>query len=191
MTYVPLAYVTDVQALGIDVSNVTLVQSLIDSVSAEVREAAGCPITVTESTITLSGVREQFIALPGGPVRSVSTVTLDGTAVTDYKIRDNRLWRLAGWGDVNEDVVVEYTHGFDAPPADITRLVCLMVAAGVNASATGWAGHRGVAYESIDDYRIGYQQGDAENVDPTALPERTKRALRDRFGAGAHVTGGY
>ena len=191
MSLVPLAYVSDVQALGITTTNTALVQSLIDSVSAEVREAAGCPITVTESTVTLRGVRNQFIALPGGPIRSVDTVTLDGTAVTDYKIRDNRLWRLAGWGDVDEDVVVTYTHGFDAPPADITRLVCLMVAAGVNAAADGFAGHRGVAYESIDDYRIGYQQGDAENVDPTALPERTKRALRDRFGAGVHVTGGY
>ena len=191
MSYVPLAYVTDVQALGIDVSNAALVQSLIDSVSAEVREAAGCPITVTESTIVLSGVREQFIALPGGPIRSVSTVTLDGTAVTDYKIRDNRLWRLAGWGDIDEDVVVTYTHGFDSPPADITRLVCLMVAAGVNAAADGFAGHRGLAYMSVDDYREGYQQGDAENVDPTSLPDRTRRALRERFGAGAHVTGGY
>lgn len=191
MSYVPLAYVTDVQALGIDVSNVTLVQSLIDSVSAEVRETAGCPITVTDSTITLAGVREQFLSLPGGPIRSVTTVTLDGDAVTDYKVRDNRLWRLAGWGDVDEDVVVTYTHGFDSPPADITRLVCLMVAAGVNAAAGGFAGHRGVAYERDDTYQIGYQQGQDENVDPTALPDRVKADLRRRFGGGSYVTGVY
>ena len=106
MSYVPLAYVTDVQALGIDVSNAVLVQSLIDSVSAEVREAAGCPITVTETTYTTRGVSEQYIPLPGGPLRSVSSVTLGGVAVTDYEISDGRLWRSYGWGDVSQAVVV-------------------------------------------------------------------------------------
>lgn len=191
MSHVPLARVSDVSALGITVTNTTLVQSLIDSVSAEVREVAGCPITVTESTITFRGVRNQYLALPGGPIRSVTTVTLDGTAVTDYAIDGNRLWRLGSWGDVSKPVVVTWTHGYDSPPEDITRLVCLMVAAGVNAADDGFAGHRGLTYESIDDYRAGYQQGDDENVDPAALSERTKRALRDRFGAGVHVTGSY
>lgn len=191
MTYVPLAYVTDVQALGIDVSNVTLVQSLIDSVSAEVREAAGCPITVTESTITMRGVSEQYIPLPGGPIRSVSSVTMGGEAVTDHVVSDGRLWRAGGWGNITQAVVVTYTHGYDAPPADITRKVCLHVAAGLAAAADGFAGHRGVAYERGDDYQIGYMQGDAENVDPVELTDREKVDLRNRFGGGVYVTGGY
>lgn len=191
MALAPLAYLSDLDAMGIPTTDVALAQSLIDSVSEEVRDAAGCPITVTESTITLPGVNAQFIRVPGGPIRSVTSVTLDGTAITDHKIRDGRLWRRSGWGDIDQDVTVTYLHGYNDPPADITRLVCLMVAAGLAASSDNFAGHRGVAYERGDDYQIGYMQGDGENVDPTSLPDRTRRMLQARFSGGAYVTGGY
>lgn len=157
----PLAYLSDLTTHGISTTNAALAQSLIDSVSEDVREAAGCPITLTTSVYTTGGVAEQFLPLPGGPIRSVSSVTLGGVAVTDYKIRDGRLWRSYGWGDIDVDVEVTYTHGYDAPPADITRKVCLHVAAGLAAAADNFAGHRGVAYERGDDYQIGYMQGDA------------------------------
>lgn len=187
----PLAYLSDLTTHGISTTNAALAQSLIDSVSEDVREAAGCPITVTESVYTTGGVAEQFLPLPGGPIRSVTSVTVDGVAVTDFKIRDGRLWRSGGWGDIDVDVVVEYVHGYDVPPADITRKVCLHVAAGLAAAADGFAGHRGVAYARIDDYHIGYMQGDAENVDPVELTDREKVDLRNRFGGGVYVTGGY
>jgi len=191
VAYVPLATVTDLSALGVDTTNTALVASLLDSVSSEVREAAGVPITLETATVTLPGVRGQLLTLPGGPVRSVTSVTLAGVAVTDHKLRDGRLWRLSGWGCVDDDVVVTYSHGFDTVPSDVVRLVCMLVAAGVNNAGDGFGASRGKAYESIDDYRVGYLQGDAEVIDPTALPERTRAMLRARFGGGVYVTGSF
>lgn len=185
-----LATLTDL-GVYVTVTDTALANALLAAVSSEVREAAGVPITRATSTVTLAGTSEQFLDLPGWPVRTVETVTLDGVAVTDYKIRDARLWRAYGWYDQSVDVVVTYDHGLDEVPADLVRLVCMFTAAGLNAAAGGFGAHRGVAYERGDDYQIGYQQGSDEVVDPTALTDRVKADLSARFGGSAAVTGGY
>lgn len=187
----PLAYAADLTAWGVPTTSTAMVAALLDSVSEEVREAAGVPITLTTSTITIPGTWEQYLPLPGGPVRSVDAVSIDGTAVTDSLLRDGRLWRSAGWHDQSVDVEVTYTHGLDETPADIVRLVCMMVAAGLKAAEEGFGSRRGLAYERIDDYQAGYAQGDAEVIDPAALPQRVKDSLRRRFGGGVYVTGSY
>ncbi len=187
-----LADLRDVAALGVDVSDAQFVHFLLSSVSDAVRDAAESPITVTTVTITVPGTKEQFVALPGSPIRSVDTVLLDGVSVGDYKLRDGKLWRPAGWVGQHADVEVTYTFGLDEPPADIRKLVATLVAAGVNERADGVASKRGLAYTRIDDYQEGYRQGSDEVVDLTELPERTRKALRTRFAAGgAYVTGSY
>lgn len=188
----PLATPDDLAAYGFAVPEGFLAHMLLESVSAAVREAAGSPISVSTSTATLAGTREQFLPLPAGPVREVASVLLDGAEVMDYKIRDQRLWRPAGWGAQHVDVEVTWTHGLEPVPADVVQLVCMLVGAGLNQAAQGELGpDRRIAYESIDDYRIGFRQGDAEVVDPTEIPDRVKASLRARFGGQAVVTESY
>lgn len=197
----PLATPADVAKLGVDTSNAELTAFLLDSVSTAVREAAGSPITKTTVEVTLPGTMEQFLPLPGTPIRSVDLVKLDGAVIPEssggtlsgFKLRDNRLWRPQGWIGQHKDVEVTYSFGLDEVPADIVKLVATLVAAGINESVDGGAGsRRGLAYARIDDFQEGYLQGDSEVVDLTEIPQRTKDALHKRFAAGgAYVTGSY
>lgn len=188
----PLATVADLSAYNVDTTNTDLVNALLSSVSEAVREAAGSPISSVASLVTLTGSPEPWLALPGGPVTEVDSVELDGEVVTDWRLRDGRLWRRCGWqSDCGpSDVEVVYTHGFATVPADIVRLVCMYVAAGVAQSASGYD-DRSKAYERIDDYQVGFRQGGEEIVDHAELTPRTKADLAARFGGGAYVTGDY
>lgn len=196
MALEPLATVADLVDLGIDTSNTALANFLLDSVSAEVRDAAGVPITLTTSTVEIATEASRRIELPARPVRSVESVQLDGEPLTegsDYVLRSGCLWRVDGcawhrYGTVPGLLTVEFTHGYDEAPADVVRMVCMYVAAGINAAADKFAGHRGLQYVSIDDYREGYLSGTDEVVDPASLTERTKRDLRARFGTFAGPT---
>lgn len=189
----PLATIEDLDAYGFDTTNQALADALLAAVSAAVRDAAGTPISVVDTTVTLAGTREQFIRLPGAPVREVRTVSLDGKPVDDFKLRGDRLWRPAGWTGQHADVEVDFTFGLDPVPADIVKLVCMFVGVGLTAAASdeGLVRDRAMAYESIDDYRYGLRQGDDEIVDQTDLPARVKRALHERFSGAADVTGGF
>ena len=184
-----LATVFDVQRLGVDVSDTELVGFLLESVSDSVRDAAGHPITEVETTIVREGSWDQNILLPGSPIRAVSEVLLDGVPVTDWRLRNNRLWRAQGWSDSRSEVEITYTYGYAAVPADIVKLVATLVAAGVNEVAEGVGTDRNLAYLSIDDYREGYRQGDNEVVDLTEVPDRTKVWLKKRFSGDSFVTG--
>lgn len=189
----PLATLADLEGFGIAVPDdqAVLAERLIESVTSQVREAAGSAITEATSDVVLPGTREQFLPLPGGPIRSVSSVHVDGLEVTDFKVRSGRLWRPWGWRGQHVDVTVVWTHGLPEAPADITKLVCTLVAAGLHEQVEGIGERRGRQYMSIDDYREGFTTGDTEIVDLTELPERTRRMLASRFGGGAHVVGTY
>lgn len=192
MAHDPLATVADLTAYNVDTTNAALANKLLASVSEAVREAAGTPISKVTSTVVLTGSPERWLALPGGPVRSVASVVIDGDAVTDWRLRDGRLWRRCGWQGWCEpsEVEVTYDHGLDEVPADIVRLVCVYVAAGINQAGDGYDS-RNKAYERIDDWQVGFLQGGEEVVDHSELTDRTKADLAARFGGGAYVTGDY
>ena len=192
MALEPLATVADLSAYGVDAANETLATRVLASVSEAVREAAGAPISRVTSTVVLTGSPGQWLRLPGGPVRSVATVLVDGKAVTDYKVRDGRLWLPSSWqpGGEPSEVTVTYDHGLDEVPEDIVRLVCMYTAAGMAQAASGFDS-RGKAYERIDDWQVGYLQGGDEVVDHAELTDRTKASLAARFGGGTYVTGDY
>ena len=189
----PLATVADLAALGIDTTKTALVESLLESVSAEVRDAAGSLITKITSTVSFATESSRRIELPARPVREVSSVSLDGRELVDgvdYVAHSDSLWRLGGttwhaYGDVPSVLVVTFEHGYDTVPADVVRMVCMYVAAGLAASEDGFSGNRGLQYIGVDDYREGYLAGADEVVDPSELTERTKRNLRARFSAGS------
>jgi len=194
----PLATVAALATYGIDDSDRPLAEALLASVSDEVRDAAGCPIIRTVSTVAFATEASRRIELPARPVRSVMSVTLNGDPLSeggDYVVRGDCLWRSDGrawhrYGDIPGELEVAFEHGYDEIPQDIVRMVCMYVAAGIAASKDGFEGHRGKQYMSIDDYREGYLSGSDEVVDAAELTDRTKAGLRARFGgSGPTVVG--
>ena len=191
-TLEPLATIDDLTKLSLPVEPRSLAGALLESVSSAVREAAGCPITRVSADINLAGTWEQFLSLPVGPVTAVTEVQVDGKPVSDWKLRDGRLWRAGGWGAQHRDISMTVTYGYATVPADIVTLVCSFVGAGMIASQDGdLVKDRSLAYTSIDDFREGYRTGDSEIVDVTELPARVKNSLRARFASQTYVNGGY
>lgn len=185
----PLASLEDLDRFGIDYDGRDRqALSMLDSVSDAVRDAAGTPISATTATITIPGPTGRKLRLPG-PVRSVTTVAIDGAPVTDWTRYGSELWRTTDWtpaGHTPVPVTVTFTSGYDPVPADIVRLVCSMVAAGLAQDTQGGPGsHRGLAYERVDDAQVGYLQGTNEIVDALELPAATRQYLHNRFSGSA------
>lgn len=183
-----LATLADLSARGADVSDPTLVDVMLAVASAVVRGAAQSPILSASSTVTLWAFDggEQFLDLPGKPVTAVSSVTVDGSAVTDYKLVHGRLWRPGGWSDGCEpvEVVVSLTHGFASVPEDIKQLVCDLAILGVRTAPEG-ARDASVVAESVDDYSVTFADGASAVASAMTLPALTRVGLRKRFGGGA------
>lgn len=190
MALAPLASLVDLSARGVDISDEELAETMLAAASAAVREAAGSAISETTSTVTVEAPDGLSLVLPSGPVTAVTSVSVDGRAVTDYATVGGVLWRSGGWGGgcggVPTLVEVSYTHGLAEVPDDIVNLVCMFATAGMHEASQG--SRAGLAYEAIDDYRVGYLQGAEASASALDIPERTARDLRARFGGGAYVT---
>ena len=183
-----LAYVSDLQVRGVTITseNTELASEMIAVASTTIREAAGSPIFEKDSTVTLISWGGAWLDLPGKPVTAVASVTIDGTAVTDYTLDRGRLWRRSGWGCESEPttVVVEMTHGLLDLPADIINLTCDLAIAGMLAASEGAGDPRKVT-ERIDDYSVTFAQGAERVASIMELPRATRLRLRTRFGGGA------
>lgn len=192
-----LATVVDLSDFNVEFPNEGMAERMLEAVSSGIRDAAGVPISKTTSTVTLYGRQEEFLPVPGGPLREVVEVISEGQPVTDFKVRDGRLWRRHGWGRIDDDISVTFTHGWDPVPADVVKLAVNLTAAGINEAVSegGLASRRGLVshQESIDDYSVqeSYVRGEDEVVDLTEIPPRTRAWLRERFSSQAFVTGSY
>lgn len=185
----PLATLDDLAELGLTVETdeTTVANRYLAVASAAVRDAAGSPISQTTSTVTLEGDTGQRLRLPGLPVQSVASVAIDGTAVTDWRLRSGQLWRFGGWTNIlPSDVVVTYTHGLPEVPADIIDLVGRLVAgamASYRAEDGGASlGTQVITSERIGDYAVTYG-GDGLATD-MELPAYLRERLAARFGGG-------
>lgn len=190
----PLATVADLEARGltVDVSETALVATYLDVASAAVREAAGTSISRATSTIVLEGEPGQRLKLPGLPIVSVASVSIDGDAATDWLLRSERLWRARGWTACDEpsEVSVTYTHGLLVVPADIVDLVCRMVTAALLAyralgDGEALAADKSVTSERIGDYAVTY--GSDGRVTEMDLPQYWRERLQARFGGGSDL----
>ena len=193
MALAPLAAAADLWARGIDIADADLIESLLAAASESVRDAAGVPISSTTSTLTVLPNRGHWLDVPG-PVTAVTSLTLDGTAVTDHRIIGSRIWREYGWLTAGPHALIEvtYTHGLAVVPADIVDLVCSLVAGALTVAVDdAYNANRNLTYENIDDYRRGFQQGADAPTSPMDLPERTRLWLRGRFGSGVSTVGTY
>lgn len=189
MALAPLATEADLSVRGVDTSNATLVEAMLEAASAAVRDAAGSPISEATSAVMVEAPAGQSLALPAQPVTAVASVSIDGEAVTDWRLISGTLWRRGGWRRGCDPALVDvtFTHGYAVVPADIVQLVCDFAIAAMHSSEDG--ARAGVAYESIDDYRVGYGQGADSTASVIEVPSRTRAMLRQRFGGGAHVVG--
>ncbi|WP_116248175.1 hypothetical protein [Nocardiopsis sp. FIRDI 009] len=190
MALAPLATVTDAQNLGLVVptEEIPLLEAYLAAASAAVRDAAGAPIGQTTSTITAEAEATQRLHLPGPPVTSVSSVTVDGAPVTDYRLTSGTLWRAGGWSSdgTPRQVQVTYTHGLPEVPSDIVMLVCRIAAATLLAwraetDGTGLAA-TDIRQERIGDYSVTY--GGDGRITELELSDRLTRRLAKRFGGG-------
>lgn len=194
----PLASAADLTARGItvDSSETAIVATFLDEASTAVRQAAGVPISATTSTVVLAGTCERHLRLPGQPVREVTAASIDGDAITDWKLTaEGMLWRRCGWQPTDEPASVSVTqeHGLPVVPTDIVGMVCSMVAMALRLvrSSTDGTGAAPVPQDvtsiSIDDYRVAFRQDGDRNVTVFTIPDRVQKRLRARFGGGASM----
>jgi hypothetical protein len=193
MALAALATVADLAARGLAVTaeETTVAETYLRVASAAVREAAGTPISQTTSTLTLEGPVTEWMSLPGQPVTAVSAVTVDGEAVTDWRLRGGRLWRAGGWsrGWGPSEVEVAQTHGLAAVPEDIVDLVCRITGtalADYRADPEGAGVAAGdIRSERIGDYAVTY--GSEGLITSMELPDYLRERLAARFGDGASM----
>jgi hypothetical protein len=185
MALAPLATIADLETRGVtvDPSEVDAVNVHFGVASTLVRDAAGSPISAVTSTVTLEG-RGSRLQLPGGPATAVSDVSVDGLAVTDYKLLSGALVRSCGFPDGSE-VTVTYTHGFATVPADIVDLVCRLVGQELTAMRSGEVTSRGITSERIGDYSVTYSDAETGTM---CLSEYQRNRLAARFGNGGSIT---
>lgn len=133
-----------------------------------------------------------WIDLPVAPAVAVESVSVGGVDVDGWRLIGNAVWSPRPWADcVPAAAVVTAVHGYDPVPADIVLLVCELAGAVVAAATEGGGVETrlGVQSERIDDYSVTFETGKGGAVSVLDLPERSRAALRRRFGGGAFVTG--
>lgn len=161
-------------------------EALLEVASSSITAAAGSPIIRGAHTVVLPGVDRKRQPLPFRPVISVESVLVDGVLDNSWKLIGDALYRDKDWASPTEPTTVQitFTAGFTNVPEDIKRLCCSMVAAGLAQTENGGLQtHAGIAYERIDDYQVGYTQGENALIDVMQLPEATCKMLRSRFGS--------
>lgn len=178
-----------------DESETATVNELIASASSAITAAAGVGILVGTSTIEVLGMNERLLNLPGAPVRRIDEILVDGELVDpdSYRATSVGAYRARGWacGRDLPTLTITYFHGYDETPRDIQTLCVSMVIAGLIATREGgWDLQNGrMSSIGVDDYRESYAtSGEGiEQVTPMDLPERTRKALRKRFGGSVAV----
>ena len=184
-----LASLSDLTDRQVDVTNAALYTTMLAVASSTVRSAAGSPILRATSTVVLTGWGEQILDLPGQPIVSVASVTVENSPASEFKLANGRLWRRAGFGCSYEpsEVVVTLTHGFVEVPADIVDLVCNLAIAGASAASAGETFDPRLVSEKIDDYYVQYAQGAGAVASIMDLPRPARERLSARFGGGASI----
>lgn len=172
----------------VDTATATLI---IEACTAVVQAAAdGMRIVrVTSEAATVTGTTEQWLPLPQIPVAAVSTVTLDGVALTaglpgsggtTYRLVGNRLWRGCGWQTYcGEPSTVSFVHTYGYATGDqklqLGRGTVLSLGRGLLANPSG------ASSEKIDDYAVAYEKASAALDASPAL----KALIRKQYGRKA------
>lgn len=177
-------------ALQLDYASLTATQQatmamLVELATAKVQRAAGGQriVDITDTAVIDVINLDEWLCLPQYPVRSVTSVTLDGTALTDWKLVNQKLWRVLGWLSSwaqPSQAVVTYVHGYQTGSQwlQLARDMTLSLA------VTGYTNPGAAVSESIDDYHVSYAAADAR----MQLSEFQRQSIADAYGASAFVT---
>lgn len=186
----PLATLQDLTNRNITVPDAVSSDAVLASVSESIRDAAGCPITQATSTITLVVTDDAYrVDLPAGPVSSVASVMVDGTANTDWsKIGDSLYFNRAWTSCLPAEITVTYTHGLPTVPADIVDLACGMAAMSFAQAGDTYGSKYRTTSIRLGDYGESFNvPAGSEAPSPVALPDTVRDRLRARFGMSANV----
>lgn len=163
-------------------------QMLVELATGKVQRAAGGQRIVDATDTAVIDVNpgdcDRYLALPQLPVRSVAAVLIDGTAVTDWRLSQQMLWRSAGWSRSwcePTQVTVTYTHGYPTGSQwlQLARDHTLTLA------RMGMGNPAGALSEALDDYRVSYAEADAR----MQMTEFMRQAIADAYGISAYSTG--
>ncbi|WP_326565081.1 hypothetical protein VSH64_24885 [Amycolatopsis rhabdoformis] len=157
---------------------------LLQLATGAVQAAAGQDLlAVVDDTAQLLGDTDVWLTLPQRPVTAVSSVSIDGRPVTDFKRFGDRLWRRCGWATCpGEPSVVDVvnSHGYE----DWDSKLGLARSAVLSVAARMFANPVGVTGQSIDDFSQQFSQ--STNSDLSGLiPENLRKSLRRAYGARA------
>jgi hypothetical protein len=162
---------------------------LVECATAVVQEAAGGQriVQVVDDTAELLGTTASRLQLPQWPVTAVTSVLLDGVAVSEgtasgtwRRPGTSWLWRDTGWATTAGEpstVIVVYSHGLadDHQDRQFARNAVLGLLRGVFGNAEG------ATRVEIDDYAAAY---DALTARMEASPH-LQRALARKYGRSA------
>lgn len=183
MALASLASTADLPAVWLTADDT---QKALDVASAAIRDAARGPIGEVVGTVSAIAPTGRLLSLPG-PVRDVTAVTIDGTAVTDYQNVISGLWRSCGWGCEPVPVLVTGTFGLPEVPADIVDLCVQLAVAWLQHRSEGGGSTAGLKSVRLDDAAEAYTDEAAGQVSPVYIPEVTHQWLAARFGGGSVV----
>lgn len=129
------------------------------------RDIAEQTFNAVTSTVTLDGTGTDALLLPELPVTAAGTVTVAGTAITDYVLNGNGIlyrkttgtdvdytdaYRTLTWPVGRQNVVVTYDHGYaDADLPRSVRMVALAIASRI-------AVQGGALQEAVGDTSVRY-----------------------------------
>ena len=161
---------------------------LVELATAKVQRAAGGQRIVEATDTEVVDVTERacdlYLPLSQFPVRSVAAVVLDGSAITDFYLRRQMLWRANGWllsCDPPSQALVTYTHGY----ADGSQWLQHGRDMTLSLARLGWGNPGGASSEAIDDYRVTYAEADAR----MQVTDYMAASIADAYGVSAYSTG--
>ena len=197
----PLATTADLTARNISVPSGMDAAAILASATDAVRDAAGCPISQTTSTVDLVITDDwTWIDLPGGPVSSVASLSIDGTAIAQSTLTSG-VWS-SGWRKVGDSLyldvcdvtlpataTVTYTHGYATVPKDVVDLVCSVAAMAFRQDGD-YAGAGREQSLRLGDYAESERiPGGTDSPSPITIPDSVRNRLRTRFGTAVVVVG--
>jgi hypothetical protein len=170
----PFISVTDLSDyLGRDLSSDPGAVIATDSACETVRALTGQQFNRGTSTITVDGPGHDALVSPQLPVNSAGTVTVGGTLVTDYVLKDNSTlirpssdYTTLTWPEGRQNVTVTFDHGWSPEdlPRDLARVALELAARTVVQGVT--------EAESVGDVDVRY------SVASTDLTEGEQAILR-------------
>ena len=170
----PAPYLTAAEAVDRDNRLASMASAAIEAEVAAFESIAeryrGVAFTPRTATAVLAGSRPGALVLPDPMVISVESISIDGIVVDDDEPvvwPDGRITRPSGW--TGTQIEVTYTHGYQAPPAELLSACTEYVLCVLKAKASGMS--RNTLTEAFEGGTTRYSTPDWSAGRPTGWLE--------------------